>query len=772
MELRLLLRFDPALCGAAESPRAAWLEIGGRFAEAAGGKASPGSIGVVTSLGARPLVGTSDGRTLRQGLAQFVAEVLADFTKVVDVELAFSLPKAGAKALRDFCPIDVRLDYGDGDWATASPRLDGDLGIYPFTAAFEDAWQGFNDGTGRLALAAVSPDRTALWCVRTGKDCGISVAKPGFAASTHHAMPPLALVPLDGTVDSEDGACDRFNTIDLDRWWDLFAEAMERFAAASADETRERLAGVRLRLAAAMAHRLAPIGPAASGDGIEELRAVCEEVLADDLRLRPVLVGAAVDIGRGDASVVESGAVLSGRAFSPSGTAAAPGGSPAAVRLDAGRRWLAFAAPPMTEGPARQTFSIRFEGDRIAGGGAPPLDVILHAPAGTDALAVDFGPRSAPVPLIGLPAPPAISAAAAITSTEAATLAEALEWNLEVATSTTPAEQDRLELGIAVDGEPAPVLSPAPGSRKTLFETLGRAVLYSAKLPAEPETGSLAAFATLAEAVADTLPAWRAPSPDIRELPGSRRYGFEFDELPVLVVTRHSSGSGPLPHWPEVAGYSAPACDGETARYEPSGVATGAGLRIAVPGLRLLSDRTVRVHGRVERNSGLANPAFVYHSPIASSQALSPCLEWQAPRPEAPAATLEAALLAVLATIDEGSGDPYRLGLEAVLVRRLESAGEERVEARIPLGLLPPVEIGGKDAWSVAGLAGEIAAALSWARAGIEAEGREAEIALAITLFDREPARTPLAKLGVRVPVPEDEAWWQTASPRRRDWRR
>jgi hypothetical protein len=566
-------------------------------------------------------------------------------------------------------------------------------------------------------------------------------------------------MPLDGTIDWEDGASDRVSGVDLDQWWGLFAETMEKLAVDSAGEAGERLAGVRRRLAAAMAHRLAPIGPAGDEDGIEELRAVCDAVLTDDLRSRPVLVGAAVDIGRGDPSA-EGRAVLSGRAFSPIAAAVAAGGSPAAVRLDAGRRRLAFAAPA-AEGP----FSIRFEGDRIQSGGAPPLDLVLHAPAETDALALDFGAHSAPSPLIGLPAPPPFSVAATSASAQSPTLAEALQWKLEVALHTMPAEQDRLELALLADGGPGPARAPAQGSPEGLFHALGRAVLYAAKWPAEPEPGSLAAFAGLAEAVADALPAWQAPPPDIALLPGDRRYGIEFDALPSLVVTRHSSGSGPLPPWPEIRGYSAPACDGERARYQPSGAATGPGLLIAIPGFRLLTHKSLRVDGRFVRNSALANPAFVYHGSIASSRTLSPSLEWRALEPEAPAATLEAALLVVFATIAEGAREPYVLRLEAVLVRPLEGTGGEPIDLRIPLILLPEVEIGGgENRSSIARLAKEVAASLSMARAQIGPDGGKEEIALAIALSDRTLGPTPLARLGVRIPVPEDAGLPQSPS--------
>jgi hypothetical protein len=338
-------------------------------------------------------------------------------------------------------------------------------------------------------------------------------------------------------------------------------------------------------------------------------------------------------------------------------------------------------------------------------------------------------------------------------------LSAALAWTVEIALPTIPAAQDRLELAVAFEGAAAPVLPPASAAEGSLFGALGRAVRFAGALPAEPAPDSLARFAAFAEAVADALPGWQAPARQAPALPGVWCYAIDFGDLPALSVTRQAPGSARTPPWPEVAGYATPTCEGATARYEAETDAAP-GLRISVPGLRLPADRIVRVHGRIVRNGSLA-PAFVYHSPTESSEAVSPRLEWQAPQPEPPAASLEAALGALLAAVDEESKGPYVLGLETVLVRRLEPAGEAPLEIRFPLALVPGVMVGGEGGVGIAALAREVAGAHSVALGEIDPGPGDEEIALAVTLFDEPPARGPLARLGFRIPV--SGAWWEPA---------
>ncbi|HYI40453.1 MAG TPA: hypothetical protein VE053_09065 [Allosphingosinicella sp.] len=766
VELRLGLLFDPAEIDLDQTVRSLWLELRDRLVGGTGDKLPPVPVSLVTSLASEPITVTADGGPLREKFASFAGEVAAlpDRSRYpVVAELIFTLPRTGVKALPgDVRPVEALLEIG-GRRLAVSPRLDEDAGVRAYAARFEKAWQGFDGGTGRLALAEQGPEAPAYWYVRTGPAGGISLARPEPAEFTNHALAPFATVPLSGTVEQADGAQEMFSAIDLDSWWDSFATAFERLAAT--DGARERLAGIRPRLAGAMAARLVPISETSAVDGVEALRAACEEALAADLRSRPLVISAAVDVSLGEGAAGGPAAVLKGHAFSPVGSLAAGGGSSAAVRLEAGRRTLAFAAPAPLEGSARHDFSVRFEGERIELEGAPPLDLILHASTGTDDFAVDFGPQSVPVPLIGLPAAPVFSAAAAKGPENPETLGEALAWTVEIEISAEPAERDRLALAIAFDEQAEPISPSSPTCSEALFTALGRAFRLSAGLPAKPGPDSIARFAGLAEAVADALPLWRAPAPDVPELPGRWRYEFDWGDRPTLRVAREASGSAPPPPWPTVAGYGLADGTGATARYQPeAGAAAGAGLRIAVPGFRLLTDRAVRIHGRVIRNEGAAGPPFVYHSAIASSQPLAPCPEWQAPRAEPAAASLASALGAILTKIDEDPKRPYALGLETMLVRRLETAGEAALETRIPLVSVPRVTVGGPEGVAIADLTREIAGSLASARAGMGPGSAGEEVALTLALFDEAPAHTPLARLSVRIPVPGDDAWWGGAA--------
>lgn len=763
VELRLGLRFDPAETELTQAVRDVWLELRDRLFGGTGGTLPSVPVSLVTSLALDPLTLTADGVALRDQFASFVAEVGALPDKVeaaVEAELTFGLAKAAAKTLPgDFGPIEVRLDYGEGGSVTASPKLNGDLGVYPFTAAFEDCWQGFDGGEGRLALF-VQRSEPAVFCyVRTGKGSGISLANPKSPEFTYHAVPPLAAVPLMGLVETTDGAAERVEAVDLDGWWALFAETLERLVAVATGDTRDRLVGLRRGLAGAMADRLQSFATASTGDGLKAVRAVFEAALEDDLRSRPTVVGAAVEVGRGGIPSDEPATILSGTAAAPIGIFTGTA-SFTAVHLKPGTQWLAYAAPPASAGFARQSFPMRFAGDRLESEGATPLDLILHASAETDDLSVDFGLQSAPVPLIGLPAAPAFSASAARASDPPETLGEALAWDVEVVMSAMPAGQDRFAFAIAFDEEAAPASPSSPASSEAFFGALGRAVRFSAGLAAEPGSDSADLFVELAEAVAETLPGWRAPVLDVPTLPGQWRYEFDLGEPPTLVVTREASGTAEPPPWPAVAGYGLPDDAGAIARYQPeAGGEEEAGLQIIVPGFRLLTDRAVRVHGRFIRNRGLAGLAFVYHGAIASSRTLSPSLEWEASQPEPPAASLAAALRALLAVIGEYSKRPYALGLDAGLVQWLEAAGEASLGTRIPLALMPRVAVGGAEGTAVADLAREVAQALASARAGMGPAAAKEEVALTLTLFDEAP--TPLARLMVRIPVPDGEAWWQ-----------
>lgn len=775
VELKLSLGFEPVDPDARAAAREAWLALRDRLAGGAEGAPPPPEVRLVTSLAAAPLAATADGGGLLQPLAAFAAGVVAAFdgADAGGAELVFKLAKAGAAGLpRDIFELEVRVELG-GDRpvpvAVASPKLAGDPGAVHFAAAFEQAWQGLGGTGSRLALAeGGEPGQPDYWCVKAGGALGIALARPPSDEATHYALPPLSTVPLDGTIEDADGkgAAEPFKAIDLDRWWDIFAAEFERAAALAGGETRERLEHVRGALARALAERLVLVAGAETGEGVDVVRAVLESAAAADLRSRPAVVSAAVEVVRGATSPGEPAAVLRGRAAAPLGTSSRAGASPAAVRLEAGRRRLAYVAPTVPEGQPGPAFPIRFEGEWVERHGAPPLRLILFGASGDNPLEVDLGARPAPMPLIALPDAPAFAGLAARSSAGAATLDSALAWAVEIEMAARPAAQDRLELALGFEENAVPDLQPkaVPGA---LFDRLGRAARFAGSAPAEPDAGSLARFAGLAEAVAEALPRWQPPSPDIQPLPGDWHYSIDFGDLPALIVGCEAQDCGQYPPWLAIKGHAMAQAETGTARFEPeAGASTDTELRLTLSGLRLPADRIVQVRARIRRNGGIAeavDPAFVYHSGIESSLALRPSLEWQAPGTEPRASSLEAALVALLGAIGEGSQRPYALALEAALVRRLEAAVQEPLETLIPLASLPWTLIGGETHMGAPDLARRVAAGISVARAGIDPDRTTGEIALAITLFDEASEAVPLARLRFRIPASGD-AWWEPAA--------
>ena len=102
--------------------------------------------------------------------------------------------------------------------------------------------------------------------------------------------------------------------------------------------------------------------------------------------------------------------------------------------------------------------------------------------------------------------------------------------------------------------------------------------------------------------------------------------------------------------------------------------------------------------------------------------------------------------------------------LEAALIRRPGPAGAEPLEVRIPLMNVPRTEIHGADGLGTAGLAKALAASLSETRARTAPENGD-DLALAITLFGREPAVAPLARLDIRIAASGGGAWWEGPRP-------
>jgi hypothetical protein len=408
---------------------------------------------------------------------------------------------------------------------------------------------------------------------------------------------------------------------------------------------------------------------------------------------------------------------------------------------------------------------VRFESDRIERAGARPLRLV-RAAAGTAPLGLDAGRRSAPAPLIAAPGPPDLRVSAVPARAEPGTVGEALAWAVEVEIGASPAVQDRLELTLGFGEAPEPDSAPRQASNGSLFGALAREVRCGGLVTAKSEPGEIARFAALAEEVAAALPGWLAPVPEVRPLPGSRRYAVDFSACPALVVSREAAEGESLPLWPSIEGFAAPAGEGASARFEPEeGAGAKRGLRLSFAGLRLPDDRRVQVHGRIIRNSTIADavdPAFVYRGATVSQSCPAPRPDWRSPEPEPQAASLESALASLLGGIDGDSGRPYGLGLEAALVRRLEADDDEAPDVRIPLLMLPPVMIGGEDGADNGDLGRDIARALAAARAGTDPGSGYEALELAFTLSGEAPAGDPLARLSFRIPAAGD-SWWATA---------
>jgi hypothetical protein len=342
VEIRLDLRFDPAGAGLTEAGRSLWLELRDRIAGGQDNRALP-AVALVTSLAPEPLTVTSDGVGLRERFADFLSllsETPAEAGAPLVAELAFRIPKAGAADLpADIFELALRLEIGPVPIAVAVPRLGEAGSAAAFAASFEACWQGFDGADGGLALAVdAGPEGETFWCVRTGARRGIALAGPAQDAIVYRSVPPLSTVPISGETEMEEGA-ERFEDIDLDSWWDAFAAEVDRIGAmAAAGDPSERFRRLRSDLAGGLAGRLLPVTPGGAGDSPGEVRTVFEERAAADLRSRPVIASAEVEIRRGARLLGETAPVLRGRIAAP---ADGRGTLPAAVRLKAGLQSLA-----------------------------------------------------------------------------------------------------------------------------------------------------------------------------------------------------------------------------------------------------------------------------------------------------------------------------------------------------------------------------------------------------------------------------------------------
>lgn len=793
VDLRLSLSFDPSQAGEPATVRRAWLALRDRLAGGDSGRSE--TVELVTSLTLETITATVDGVALRERLADFAASVVAGLEEGRDpigaVELAFGLARGEATiSPSDFFQLMALLDLGEGppdpdgvdpvpDVLLAAPRFVND-DPSAFAATFEEAWKGFDGGDGVIRLALeLAPGPPSLWCVRTGQSCGIGIAASAKPATALLAVPPLSNRPLAGMVRNIDGegADERFEAVDLDAWWEVFAYTFDRLARHEVaqtfffDEPPGRLGPVHSALGRALADRLLTLDSHGSPAGLDDARKVFENAAASELSSRPVIGSVAVEVKRGAVVSGEPSALLWGGAATPSGTSVPAHSTAAALRLDAGEQRLNLALPPVQWDQRSQALPARFVGGSINRPDASPL-WLLGAQGPGDRLALDIDPQPAPAPLIALPRPSSFAGVTAKVSPGADNVSDALRWTVEAEMILSPEIQDRLELTIGFEARP-PARGRACAADGDLFGALARIVRFMESTSwdeEESEPEELDRFADLAAAVAEALPDWRAPAGDVPSMPVGWDYAIDFADLPALTVTRNDPGSDALPPWPALAGFVTPMSEaGRVARYEPEGDGPPAsGLRISTTGLRLLGHRTAQLHARIRRNGALTaaiDPAFVYHTDIVSSEAGSPSLEWEAPRPQGAEPSLAASLDSLLDPIDEDSGGSYVLGLAAELVRGLPAG--DPLEIRIPLAVLPPVRIGpDEESSSLSEVKQAVARALSEARSRLALEGPDSEIALAVTLSGLDRNRAPLARLHVRIPIADDPTWWTGEEPR------
>ena len=330
----------------------------------------------------------------------------------------------------------------------------------------------------------------------------------------------------------------------------------------------------------------------------------------------------------------------------------------------------------------------------------------------------------------------------------------------------TPPAQDRLELSLDFDGRAPPRRRVRPPRARCSRRSAGPSASPIAACGRSRVRPGSSAFAGLAEAVADACPAGGRRSPKRLALPGKWRYGFDFGTLPGPDRQPRGASLGPLPPWPVVAGY---ACSGLRRFDRPlrtRGRPRRSGLQISVPGARLL-DRPEGPgswpHKAQWRDRRAGRSGFRLSRRDRVERRRFPAAGMAVGRDRGAGAEPRGGA--------SGAARRDRLGVAAALRRSASrrcwcggwsSADEAPIETRIPLGLLPRVEIDGEKGLSVADLIRELAAALSAARAGIDRDRAESEIALTITMFDDPPAERPLARLEVRIPVPGDEAWWRS----------
>jgi hypothetical protein len=303
-----------------------------------------------------------------------------------------------------------------------------------------------------------------------------------------------------------------------------------------------------------------------------------------------------------------------------------------------------------------------------------------HAGA-TQPLSIALGRNAIPLPLRVYPPMPAISAQGAVMPKAPASLGDALKWSYVCTVATPQHAVDELLLSVMLNDPPSPpptramaAMPEAAGGDDPprlppadLFEALARFSFeypeiapYLAGVPAAAFSGGNAVVARKALERVDSLiagavltwPNWINPAlrpPAVRALADGTpppvdlatwSYTIDFSHLPALLVTRALDGGGPLPPWPEIAGFRTPVENGQpTDSYQPAGQpAEGQPLTFTFAGLPATAAQSAHVTASVTRNANLVPPgmpagtgvskAFIYVTPeVTAKDPVLPLLE-------------------------------------------------------------------------------------------------------------------------------------------------
>ncbi|HEY0024928.1 MAG TPA: hypothetical protein VGB24_18585 [Longimicrobium sp.] len=592
--LRILLHFDPGSVappdgspspsGSGVDPAVAWTSALGRYTTVAQQLGDPNlAVAVRTSLVAAGGGAVDAGGVLEQ-LQAFVAAVGAEiaaslaggngpsvYPQSQTLALVLAVPFAEVSALpADVLPLTVQVELSRGG---ASPDDDAELlpsvrrvctvvaanyqhdtngsggspaealvSLRAFAASFEEAFRGFDGGTGILKLAQRTGAQdqagvvagTPFWVVRMSPVAGIEVSfPPGSPAAepVYLALRPLAVQPVTRVVGGV-----AYHGVDLDAWAAGFLADVEALlspvgaAALSILDDRQgtglylELVLIKESLAAriprALAHVFTEQALAGAGDlqgGASQL----EQQLLDHLSAAPALsvlvqaraqVSAVGQVEAGSPGVAPrlSGSASAFRTSSPPLPTGSPGGprqyafSNPTLPLSPGEQWLNVFVN--VAHPAEQAELVvplyyhvtqlqhHFETGEEHFGYVPSSwlsfvisdsDELNLAVTGGDAVQV-------PIPLEAEPTVPVLVSQVAMDApfpatspapTAAQEIEEALEWSYQVRVQHEWAAQDQMRFTVTYNPPPAAQGSPeepGPASAESLFDALAA---YRAAVP-------------------------------------------------------------------------------------------------------------------------------------------------------------------------------------------------------------------------------------------------------------------------------------------------